>query len=455
MMPVSIRARLAVWYAIVMLATLVVIGVAVSVVHERLGLERIDDELNGHMRAVTGVVSDEISEGFDVPGAARDALGELELPGAGIAVLAPGGQVLATRISGAPTVPPAVLSAAAVNSAGRTVPDLGVRLRASSQRYQDHDFRVVAWMPLAPFEQERATVQNTIRASIPIALVVAATGGWILGWRALKPLTAMAAHADRIDDRRLDERLPVVNARDELGRVGTAFNAVLDRLSSAMQAQRRFMADASHELRTPVSVARTAAQVTLAGATRSEAEYRESLDVIATQTQRLTRMVDDMFMLALADIDARPLDLRDLYLDDVLTDCARAARVLASARAITIAVETPEDVQTRGDEGLLRQLIMNLLENAVRHTPPGGMVRAALRVCDGHAEMAIEDPGPGVPDGDRDRIFERFVRLGPAGSNGGAGLGLPIARWIAEQHGGSLRLDGGSRFVIALPLRAA
>jgi two-component system, OmpR family, sensor kinase len=451
----SIRARLALWYGAVMLVVLSVLAVAVSWVHQRLVLEGIDDHLQGDIVAVSSVVANELDEGLDLRASALDALNELELQGSGVAILGPDRAILATRVSGAPVLAESIIASAA-EPASTTSAGAGVRIIATDRAYKEYRFRVVAWTLLAPFEAERIALQNTIRAIIPIAFLVAATGGWVLGWRALRPLSAMAAQADRIDHRRLEQRLSVPNPDDELGRLGIAFNALLDRLSSAVQAQRRFMADASHELRTPVSIARTTAQVTLRGTSRTEPEYRESLEVVATQTQRLTKMVDDMFMLALADIDARPLFLQDVYFDEVLKDCVRSARVLAGIHGITIDVDAPADIQTRGDEGLLRQLVMNLLENAVRHTPEGGRVQVTARVSGTSMELIIEDSGPGVPDADRDRIFERFVRLAPPGSEGGAGLGLPLARWIAEQHGGTLRVDPrpgtGGRFVLQLPL---
>jgi signal transduction histidine kinase len=164
-----------------------------------------------------------------------------------------------------------------------------------------------------------------------------------------------------------------------------------------------------------------------------------------------------MFMLALADLDARPLEVTDLYLNELVSDCARAASVLGTRRGVLIAVQGDAfDVPARADEGLLKQLVMNLLDNAVRHTPSGGCVRVMLRRDEQSAELSVEDSGPGVPVADQSRVFERFVRLGPPGSGGGAGLGLAIAHWIAEQHGGTLRVGGdgqaSSRFVLTLPL---
>ena len=215
------------------------------------------------------------------------------------------------------------------------------------------------------------------------------------------------------------------------------------------------MADASHELRTPVTVARTSAQVTLSEATRTEPEYREALEIISLQTDRLTQVVDDMFLLAVADADGRPLALRHLYLDELVTECCRAAGVLAEKSGVRLHLETADGVQIQGDEELLRRMVMNVLDNAIRHTPRGGQVHIAVRTSEQSATVSVEDSGPGIPVAERDRIFERFVRLTTANIPTGGGLGLPIARWIAEQHHGTLRLDEppqGSRFVATLPL---
>jgi signal transduction histidine kinase len=291
---------------------------------------------------------------------------------------------------------------------------------------------------------------------MPVGLLFAAVGGWLIGWRLLAPLSGMARQANAIDDRRLDCRLVVPGTGDELGVLASAFNSLLERLAVAFQAQRRFMADASHQLRTPLSIARTAAQVTLAQEARTGAEYRESLSTVARQTERLTRMVDDMFELALADLDARPLQLEEVYLDEIVNECVSSARVLANDRAVSVAARTPVDVQMQADQSLLRQMILNLVENAVRYTPAGGSVQVAVQADADRAEIAVSDTGPGIPDSDRERIFERFVRLDGNGSGGG-GLGLPIARWVAQLHRGTLALEstgpGGSRFVAVLPLR--
>jgi two-component system OmpR family sensor kinase len=452
----TIRARIAVSYGLVIATVLLVVAVAVSAVHQRIGMTRIDADLRADMQSVAGLVASEIDERLNLAVGAREAMYELELPGFGIMVLDWSGNPLATRVSGAPAVPVEVLRAAAVDAAPTSLATEHVRLAASSWSHREHNYRVAVWTSLVPFDREHATVQNTIRASIPFAALAALVGGWLFVWRALRPLAQMAAVADSIDRRRFDARLPVSAPRDELRRLAVAFNALLDRLSDVVQSQRRFMADASHELRTPVTIARTAAQVTLSAATRSEPEYREALDIISQQTDRLTHVVDDMFLLAVADVEGRPLVVRYLYLDELASECLRAAGVLAEQRAVSVTLQAQDGVQLEGDEELLRRMIMNLLDNAIRYSPHGGSVRVTVSAADDTGTVTVEDSGQGIPTAERDRIFERFVRLAPATGANGSGLGLPIARWIAEQHHGTLQLDGsnhGTRFVTRLPLK--
>ena len=455
-MALSIRAGLTVWYSAVVLIVLAVVAVTLSTVHARLGIARIDDLLAGDLTSATGVFRNEIVEQPAVPDAAEGALRELEIPGSGIAILARGGRVLASRTSGAPDLSGSVATIPTDSPVTVQTPAGPVRARAIDIVVSGETCRVVTWTSLTPFARERATVGYTLAIAISVALLVAATGGWIFGRHALGPLAQMAHQADSIDIRRLDERLRIPTAADELGILGRAFNRVLDRLSTALTAQRQFMADASHQLRTPISVARTAAQVTLAREERPAAEYRESLELIAEQTRRVTRMVEDMFMLTLADCEARPLQPAEFYLNELVEDCVASARVLGDPRAVGIAAHVADDVQFRGDETLIRQMILNLLENAVRYTPPGETVHVGLGLSDGSARIDVCNPGPLIPEADRERIFERFVRLDPAGSSGAGGLGLPIARWIAEAHGGTLRLDASAtketQFVAFLPL---
>jgi len=452
---VGIRTRLAVSYGVVMVAVLTVLAFAVGTVHERLGLARLDTDLTYAMRSAAGVVNSEITERRSLAAGALEAMIELELPGVGVSVLDEKGRLLATRHDGAPDLRLDRQQQVVAADAPRTLEPERVRVAASRWRSSSDSYTVVVWTTLSPLDRDHATVMNTVRIAIPIAALAALAGGWLIVWRALRPLSQTAMYADAIDTRHPHARLPVPGPHDELRRLTVAFNGVLDRLSASVGVQRRFMTDASHELRTPVTVARTAAEVTLAAPARTDAEYREALAIVVSQTERLTRIVDDMFVLALADVDRRPLVRRYLYFDEVVAECVRAVTVLATERGITIAIEAPQGAQMRGDDELLRRMVMNLLDNAVRYSPDGSAVAVSVAVMPGWITLTVDDSGPGIPEASRDRVFERFVRLETARPTAGGGLGLAIARWIAEQHGGSLRLESrgrGSRFVAMLSI---
>ena len=282
MSSLTIRSRVTLWYGGVIVAVLLVVALAISIVYERIGLQRIDGEIEDAARTLDGVVVNELREEETLPLAAVGALRELEMPGTGVAILAPDGTILASRTSGVPDVPISDMGGEP-DRPPRTLPAPRVRIATFARQHEEAAYRIVTWMSLVPLDREWATLQKTMWLAMPVAALVGMIGGWLIARWALTPLTAMAGDAASIDHRRLDRRLTIVNRKDELGRLGTAFNAVLDRLSTVVQAQRQFMADASHELRTPVSIARTAAQVTLSAAERSPSEYRESLSIIETQ----------------------------------------------------------------------------------------------------------------------------------------------------------------------------
>lgn len=452
----SIRARLTLWYGIVVLMVLLASGGAVSWIQTELGLRRVDRSLAAAADTVVGVVRNELDEGLAFEQSVQDMLGELDLAGAGYAVLNDSRQVVGAKASGKTRPRDALIVSATAPTTIDTDDEGEARIRAVGASHRGHTFSVVVWTSMRPLQDERRTLQFAMLLGIPLAVVLAVLGGLSIGRRSLEPLAEMAAQAEAIGVEASDSRLIAPNPDDELGIFAGAFNGLLDRLARSLRAQRAFMADASHQLRTPVSIARTAAQVTLSRDDRTQAEYRESLEVIAKQTRRLTKMVDDMFMLAQADAEARPLQLAPLYLDEVIDEAVDESRLLATARKILLRTESPGETPFVGDQHLLCQLFMNLLDNAIRVTPEGGSIVIALR-RDAHAiNVSVSDTGPGIADGRSEHIFERFVRLDTGGTEGGgAGLGLPIARWIAQAHGGTLTLDStgphGSRFLVTLP----
>jgi two-component system, OmpR family, sensor kinase len=293
------------------------------------------------------------------------------------------------------------------------------------------------------------------------ALLLAGLGGWLLARKSLAPVVAMAGAARRIGAENLGAQLPVANPRDELGQLGATFNELLSRLHAAFEQQRRFMADASHELRTPLSVMSAAAGVILRKQRRKEDEYREAIQMMSEQTQRLSRIVKDMFTLARADAGRYPLDKKALYLNDLLEEVARAARLLAAEKNVALEITNGAEAGFHGDEDLLRQMILNLVDNAIKHTPPGGAVRLSLTEETRDYLISVSDTGPGIPYEAQAHIFERFYRAdkarshSEAGAGAGAGLGLAIAGWIAQAHAGSLELarsdNNGTAFTVRLP----
>lgn len=454
----SIRSRLTLWYTLIVFVSLISAGLSVLWLQARLGLARIDAELTGATVAAAGVLRTELNEGLSVEQGVQDVMDELNLSDEGFAVVTASGSVLGSKIAHGPGIPTAAIASAGATPITVAAGTAGARIRAADFVHHEVRVRIVAWTSLAPLQAERRTLERAMLIGIPLAVLLSGIGGLSIGRRSLQPLAEMAEQSTRIGIRDLDVRLSTRNPSDELGTLARAFNGLLDRLGASIRQQRAFMADASHQVRTPVSVIRTAAQVALSQPDRSVAEYRESLALVARQAQRLTKMVDDMFMLAMADADARPLQIAPLYLDEVIDEVVDDIRPLGRTRQITLRSESGGETPFVGDEHLLRQLVTNLLENAIRHTPPHGTVTVALTRADGALRLQVADTGGGIGAGDVDRIFERFVRLGPAGSESGGGLGLPIARWIAEAHGGTLVLEStgpdGSRFLLTVPSSA-
>jgi signal transduction histidine kinase len=449
----TVRARLTAWYSAVVVVVLIAGAAVVVVVQDRLSHERLDAEIARLMLTLQGVMKTEFGEGLDLQASADEASIEVVAPDRTLVLTQPDGHLLAMwgRERDAAWRPPVPID--------RTFADIdlaGAPARALIHHVKDQRYVYVAAVvaPLQDLRAESAELRRALGAGVLAALIVAMVGGWLVGRKTLKPLADMATQAASISEDEPSARLHTPNPRDELGRLAQSFNGLLERLSRVLHAQRQFMADASHELRTPVSVMRTTAQVALANETRSAEDYRESMTIVAEQSAHLSRLVNAMFLLSRAEARGLPLVHEAVYIDDLVAESARALRVLARERAITIGAEGDTGVSFIGDETLLRQLIRNLLDNAVRHARNGGAVTATVQRAASAITIRVADDGDGVPEAQRERIFDRFVRLGS--SYAGAGLGLPIARWIAEAHGGTVVLESsgaaGSVFTVTLPL---
>lgn len=454
-MQLSLRTRLTAWYSVLLVLTVAVFSTAVLWLHWGLLLEQFDDSLRSISGTANNVIEEELADRKDLPAAAADMLAVVHPADYVVQVLDESGSPI-TRPSESMPLPPEVRSPGLTRATRTLTAADGEPWRVTVRSRTAHGYRYVVAVG-APLDEAIEQWQTLLKAcliGIPLALIFAVAGGWWLGRHGLRPLTGMAAEAQAITARTLDKRLTVPPSATELSQLAGSFNDVLDQLGSALSTQRRFMADASHELRTPISILRTAADVTLSQSGRDEAEYREALAAVLQQASRLTRLVDDMLVLARADGGGYPMVLASVNLAALVTECVRELGARAEDKGIRVQTDL-EASTVWGDEALLRRMFSNLLGNALTYTSTGGAVEISLARVDSRLVLRVADTGPGIPLDDRERVFERFVRLDPARAAGGAGLGLAIARWVAEAHGGSVRIlssgSDGTVFAANLP----
>jgi two-component system OmpR family sensor kinase len=337
-----------------------------------------------------------------------------------------------------------------------------VRVIALPHLVARHALVVGAVHPLAERDRLLRRVRLALLAGLPLVLLVATGGGYLLARKSLRPVALMTERAARIGANTMHERLPTPDVDDELGRLATVFNALLARLASAFDQQRQFITDASHELRTPVAILRGEAELALSRGDRTPDELRSALAAIRDESTRLQGVVTDLFLLARADAGERMLTPTELYLGELASECVHAVRSLAAEKGITLTSEGSGDLPFRGGDALLRRMLLNLLDNAIKYTPRGGTVALSVAARGRAYAIEVSDTGRGIPPEARERLFDRFYRAARVRTAGdavsGAGLGLAIARWIAEAHGGSLDLtrsdDAGSTFTVTLPAPA-
>ena len=282
-----------------------------------------------------------------------------------------------------------------------------------------------------------------------LALVAALALAAALSYGLTRPLRRMAAVADRVDGGDLAPRMDAHGPRDELRHLATAFDTMLDRLQDAFDRQAAFVADASHELRTPLTVIRGQLEVLARDPDPSPEDVRHVSALVTTEVQRMSRMVDDLLVLA-----APTVHLRDVELAPFVAELVDVARATLPDRELELGPVTR--VTVRADPDRLAQAVRNLVRNAAEHTAPGGHVRVSASAGARTVTLAVDDDGPGIPPAERDRVFDRFHRLrGTGHKSGGAGLGLSIVRAIAEAHGGRAAAAasdlGGARMTVELP----
>lgn len=299
---------------------------------------------------------------------------------------------------------------------------------------------------------------SLLTAGIPLMLVLYGGGLWLVIGRALRPLEQASRRLDDISAETLSVRIPVDNPDDEVGRMVTVLNRMLERLEHAVLELRRFTADAAHELRTPLTVLRTGLEVALARE-RSAAEYRAALTEALVGTDRMSRLAEDLLTLARLEAAGAPDTTVTVDVSEVLHELTDAARELATQRGLTVTLNVSSGLYVSGSATALYRLVSNLIDNAIRYSGDKGQIMVAARPRDGCVEISVSDTGPGIEPGELSRVFDRFYRGESARADGGTGLGLSIAQEIARTHGGWItaanREGRGCVFTVRLRMAAA
>ncbi len=459
----SVRTRLTLWYAGVLAVSLIVFAVLVYYAAARIFYARQDESLRSTAETVASAYVQELDEEGSVAKANDVVLAQMVFPNRYVEVVNPEGRMVAwsSNLNAHPiNVPPEKLTEARQLRVS-FVAQNGLRVAVvplSPDPKRQLGFALVA-EPLNVIEESLRRLRRAFVAGVPLILLLASLGGYFLARKSLSPIALMSEQTRRITAEKLSSRLDVANPRDEAGQLATTINALLARLDAAFKEQQRFIADASHELRTPLAVLRGEAEVAL-GQERETREYQEALTLIKDEAERLTRIVENLFLLARQPVDTLSPVKEPLHLDEVVVECARAAQVLAAQKGLRLNVSNSlPRVRLNGDDEMLKRMLMNLLDNAVKYTAPGGEICVALALHNGSARIVVTDTGFGIPAEDQARIFDRFYRVDKARSRalGGAGLGLSIAHWIVEAHGGTITVESvtgrGSIFTVELPLK--
>jgi len=460
----SVRTRLTLWYAGVLALSLIAFALVIYYAAGNIFHERQDNSLRSTAQTVASAYVEELGEVHSPAKAGETVLAELTFPDRHVQLADSAGQRLASsaNLSGLTiTIPDAALVQARERGLSHVTTNV---LRVAVVPLSSDPALGFAEVgePVSVVEDGLRELRRDLFLGVPLVLLLASIGGYFLARKNLAPIASMNSQTQRISAENLSSRLDVNNPRDELGRLATTINDLLARLESSFSEQQRFIADASHELRTPLAVLRGETEVAL-GKTRSIDEYQQSLSLIQDEAERLSRIVEDLFILAREPINTRAaLNKEPISLNEAVKDCARAAQVLAARKGVQLKLENdPPSIALNGDEELIKRMILNLLDNAVKYTPADGEISLALARRNGNAEIVVSDNGIGIPETDQSRVFDRFYRVDKARARalGGAGLGLSIAQWIVEAHGGEIGVTStpgrGSTFKVTLPAKAA
>jgi heavy metal sensor kinase len=372
-------------------------------------------------------------------------------------------QELPPRSGRLPLSPNALNRAAAGLETFETLEGLGpfpVRLLTQPVREAGHVTSLIqVGMSLESVAMTRRRFLLVMAAVLPLALLFAGGGGWLLAQRALRPVDRMTEAARRISAEHLDERLDTTGSDDELDRLAATLNDMLGRLDVAFRQIRQFSADASHELQTPLTILKGELEVALR-APRSPEEYRRVLASALEESERIALLVEGLLLLSRADAGVLRMDRQPVDLAELVMEVGESAQVLANTHGVTLELKPAARVTIQGDRDHLRRLILNLVDNGIKYTPVGGLLTVTLQRDGEWAALHVVDNGIGLTPAEQEHIFQRFYRAPEAlsCSKEGSGLGLCIARSIAEAHGGRIEVQSavgrGSTFTLLIPLPA-
>ena len=419
----SIRFRLTLWYAAVLTAGLGLFGTLIWVSLRHRMMAEVDQDLAGRASRFEKYFRSESSGSR--PNGVRDELEEFcqALP-PGSSMDLRGASGFAFRfVSSTPERPSEVRALRRQFTSNGEVFNLEVSASIAEAIHTLDLLRILLW------------------SLLPVVIAIACAGGAWLSGRALKPVQNISDAALTISIENLSERLPVPATGDELARLAQVLNTMFSRLESAVKTLSQFVADASHELRTPLAVIRTTADLALRR-TRTPESYRQSLEDVSAEAERMTRLVEDLLVLARSDAAVLEMPLSPLDLRDVLSDVCSEAYSLAELRHIRLnAFMGDEPAIVSGNRPALHRLFLALVDNALKYSRAGGEVILKLERTDSRIAVLVKDFGTGIPDTDLPHIFKRFYRADRARSGEGHGLGLALAGSIAHAHGASIEVE--------------
>ncbi len=309
---------------------------------------------------------------------------------------------------------------------------------------------------LEDFDETMNRLLIILLIGIPSSIGAAIAVGYYMAKKALKPVDQIRRAAVKISSSNLDERIDVGGRKDELGRLAHTFNDMITRLKDAFQRINQFSIDVSHELKTPLTILKGETEVSLRKP-RENHEYQELLSSNLEEINQMARIIDDLLLLAKADIGETQLNAEEVDVKDLILDVYSDMRMLAEKKSVELAVGELEETKLNGDELKLRRMLWNIVENGIKYTQPGGKVAISSGLENGSVRIDVKDTGIGISDKDIKYVFDRFYRAdGSRNRESGSGLGLSISKWIAEAHKGTIDVESnvssGTVFSIRLPL---